>query len=341
MHDTAPFAPSAPFPQRAVRKISFLVQVYCVSVFFGGSLMPLYTPHAVSGTEASGYLTEEQFLLVEEGFVMKTASISEQGHRLAYSRALSHTVGDAESLSSIADLYGVSLETIRWANDVQEGEVIHPGDTLLILPVDGVLHTVKRGQSLLKIAALYDVDVQSIMNQNQLRGETIYAGAQLIIPGGKPLVSGKKTIAARPIEEAAPPRPTPAPKASVPPSFGIFQKPCDCTYTQYYHGSHFGVDLSRTGGGPIFAAEDGIVSRAAYGWNGGYGNVIEIDHGNGLVTLYAHNRELHVREGTAVHRGDVIASMGKTGRVYGTTGVHLHFEVIFRGMKKNPTLYLQ
>jgi murein DD-endopeptidase MepM/ murein hydrolase activator NlpD len=101
------------------------------------------------------------------------------------------------------------------------------------------------------------------------------------------------------------------------------------------------VDLARNGGGPIFAAEDGVVVRADYGWNGGYGNVVEIDHGNGLVTLYAHNRELHVREGAAVRRGDVIATMGKTGRVYGRTGVHVHFEVIQNGVKKNPNLYLQ
>lgn len=334
MHDALPPTTPASFPQRAVRKISFLVQVYCVGIFLGGSLVPLYIPHAVSGADVSGYMTEEQFLLVEEGFIMKTASISEQGHRLAYSRALSHTVGEAESVSSISDLYGISLETIRWANNLQDGEVIHPGDTLLILPVDGVLHTVTRGQSPLKIATLYDVSVQDIINQNQLRGEIIYAGQQIIIPGGRPVVSGKKRI-------AVPPRPTPAPEASAPPSFGILQKPCDCTYTQYYHGSHFGVDLARTGGGPIFAAEDGIVIRAAYGWNGGYGNVLEIDHGNGLITLYAHNRALHVREGTAVRRGDVIASMGKTGRVYGQTGVHVHFEVIFHGVKKNPTLYLQ
>ena len=276
---------------------------------------------------------------------MKTASISEAGHRLAYSKSISHTVAEEESLNSIAKLYGISIDTIRWTNGLEGDEVIHPGQSLLILPVDGVLHMVKRGQSLLKIAALYDVPVDTIRSQNQLDAERIYAGQQIIIPGGVPLVERTPltTVAGASRTEVVPrpPRPTQPPEAAPPPSYGIFQKPCDCTYTQYYRHGHYAVDLSRNGGGPIFAAEDGIVIRADHGWNGGYGNVVEIDHGNGLVTLYAHNRALHVREGNAVRRGDVIASMGNTGRVYGQTGVHIHFEVILRGVKKNPLLYLQ
>ena len=263
----------------------------------------------------------------------------------SYSKSISHTVEEEESLHSIANLYGISVDTVRWVNGLEENGVIHPGQTLLILPVDGVLHTVKRGQSLLKIAALYDVSVDTIRAQNQLSAERIYAGQQIIIPGGTPLVErvSPTEVAAVPRTEITPqrPRPTQPPAAAPPPSYGIFQKPCDCTYTQYYHHGHYAVDLARNGGGPIFAGEDGIVIRADYGWNGGYGNVVEIDHGNGLVTLYAHNRELHVREGNAVRRGDVIASMGNTGRVYGQTGIHVHFEVILHGVKKNPLLYLQ
>lgn len=335
---------------RTARRVSLLVRLCCIAGFFAGSLLPLYAPSTAFGSDAEEYLSEEQFLLVEEGFVMKTASISEQGHRLAYTQGIEHAVGDAESLSSIADLYGISLDTIRWANGLSEGEMLHPGDRLLILPVDGVLHTVKRGQNLLKIAELYDVDIGRLRAQNQIEEDRIFAGRQLIIPGGRPVVLvAAKGAPSRPTEErtpggrpeAAPPRITAPPEAEPPASFGIFQKPCDCAYTQYYHAGHYAADLSQNGGGPIFAAEDGIVIRAEYGWNGGYGNVIEVDHGNDLVTLYAHNRELHVREGSAVRRGDVIATMGNTGRVYGKTGVHVHFEVIHKGVKKNPLLYLQ
>ena len=64
-------------------------------------------------------------------------------------------------------------------------------------------------------------------------------------------------------------------------------------------------------------------------------------HGNGLVTLYAHNKEHYVRDGAVVQRGQMIAGMGNTGRVYGKTGIHVHFEVRLNGVKKNPLLYLE
>ena len=336
---------SSPFPSsRTVRRLLSLVRLCCFLSFFAVSLIPLYIPRGGESVDAAEYLESEQFLLVEEGFVMKTASISEQGHRLAYNKGIAHLVGEAESINSIADLYGISPDTLLFVNKLQRGEVIHPGDTLLILPVDGVLHTVLRGQSLLKIASLYGVEIASIVQQNQLHDEKIFAGQQIIIPGGKPLLQNPPTLIAAVTKasvEATPPRATQPPEAEAPASFGIFQKPCDCAYTQYYRAGHYAVDMAKNGGGPIFAAEDGIVIRAEFGWNGGYGNVLEIDHGGGLVTLYAHNSELHVREGTAVRRGDVVSTMGKTGRVYGQTGVHVHFEVILEGVKKNPLLYLQ
>ena len=332
-------------PTRAFSELRFLVRICLGVAFLLGSLFPMYVPQRAFSIESPDhYLVSDQFLLVEEGFVMKTASISETGHRLAYSKGILHEVRENENLNSIADFYDISIDTIRWAN-AMEKDLLHPGDTLLILPVDGVLHTVRRGQSLLKIAQLYDVEVRTIINQNKLSDERIYAGQQIIVPGGSPLLEGvivaTEEHAPRSGIEPAPPRPTSAPDATPPTSFGILQKPCDCTYTQSYHPGHYAVDMARNGGGPIFAAEDGIVIRADMGWNGGYGNVIEIDHGNGLVTLYAHNKALHVREGNAVRRGDVIASMGNTGRVYGPTGVHVHFEVILNGVKKNPLLYLQ
>ena len=337
---------SATIPARNVRRLQFAIRTLCIGGFLGSLLVPIYIPRAVSsGDLPTHYLVSDQFLLVEEGFVMKTASISEQGYRLAYSQGIAHTVIEKESLNSIADFYNISTDTIRWANNLSGDAVIHPDQSLLILPVDGVLHTVRRGQGLLKIAALFDVPLESIMQQNQLTNERIYAGQQIIIPSGIPLVEGTpekpERIVSRPGITPEPPRPTQPPKAIPPSSYGIFQKPCVCTYTQYYRPGHYAVDMARNGGGPIFAAEDGIVIRADFGWNGGYGNVIEIDHGNGLVTLYAHNRKIHVREGAVVRRGDVVATMGNTGRVYGQTGVHVHFETVLNGVKKNPLLYLQ
>ncbi len=224
-----------------------------------------------------------------------------------------------------------------------------PGQKLLLLPVDGVLHTVKRGQNLQLIADLYNVPAPVIAHQNDIKGGYLLAGQDLIVPGGKPIVEAipkpVKVAIGKP-DFTLPTTPNivtkkPDKDYSIEATYGILQTPCDCFYTQYFGAYHFGVDLQHRGGSPNFAAEAGTVIRADYGWNGGYGNVIEIDHGNGLVTLYAHNKELYVQKGDTVTRGQAIAFMGNTGRVHGPTGIHLHFEVHVNGVKKNPLVYLQ
>ena len=98
---------------------------------------------------------------------------------------------------------------------------------------------------------------------------------------------------------------------------------------------HTGMDLAVPTGTPIRAALGGTVKTATY--NSRYGNYVTIDHGNGLVTLYAHNSRLLVRPGQVVRAGDVVSMSGATGRV---TGPHLHFEVRVNGQRTNPRYYL-
>jgi murein DD-endopeptidase MepM/ murein hydrolase activator NlpD len=102
---------------------------------------------------------------------------------------------------------------------------------------------------------------------------------------------------------------------------------------------HHGIDISR-GDGTIVAAGDGTVIRASYGWNGGYGNIIVVDHGDGLTTLYAHILDggLKVSSGQGVTKGQAIALVGSTGY---STGPHLHFEVRVNGESTDPVAYLR
>ncbi len=100
---------------------------------------------------------------------------------------------------------------------------------------------------------------------------------------------------------------------------------------------HTGVDIGAVSGSNICAAESGTVILAAYGWNGGYGNYIIINHGNGLTTRYAHASALYVSAGQSVSKGQVIAAVGTTGN---STGPHLHFEVRINGAHQNPLNYL-
>ncbi|QER38306.1 M23 family metallopeptidase [Acinetobacter suaedae] len=98
---------------------------------------------------------------------------------------------------------------------------------------------------------------------------------------------------------------------------------------------HSGVDIAAPSGTPIYSTGPGVVTKA--GWGTGYGQYVEIDHGNGYVTRYAHASRLMVNAGERVGAGQHIANVGCTGRC---TGPHLHFEVVKDGQRRNPSTYL-
>jgi len=101
------------------------------------------------------------------------------------------------------------------------------------------------------------------------------------------------------------------------------------------HAMHEGIDFLAEAGSPIVAAAGGVVIFA--GFHPQYGNVVDVDHGNDLVTRYAHAAKLYVREGDIVQRGRKLADVGSTGR---STGPHLHFEVRFKGAAQNPARFV-
>jgi murein DD-endopeptidase MepM/ murein hydrolase activator NlpD len=98
---------------------------------------------------------------------------------------------------------------------------------------------------------------------------------------------------------------------------------------------HTGLDFTADPGTPIAAAAGGVVHSTD--WHPQYGHLLEIDHGNGLITRYAHTSKILVKEGDLVKRGQVVAQVGTTGR---STGPHLHFEVLLDGVPQNPTRFL-
>ena len=99
--------------------------------------------------------------------------------------------------------------------------------------------------------------------------------------------------------------------------------------------NHSGLDLAAPSGTPIYATGPGIVTKS--GWGTGYGQYVEVNHGNGYLTRYAHASRLITRVGEQVQAGDHIANVGCTGRC---TGPHLHYEVVKDGQRKNPSTYL-
>ena len=171
------------------------------------------------------------------------------------------------------------------------------------------------------------MEQETIITQNQIKEEEeLDAARVLIIPGAKreaPVYTAT----------SAPAMPS---NYSGPASVGRLIWPARGSITQGYHRRHMAIDIGNRAKGPIYAAAGGKVIKARTGWNGGYGNVIIVDHGNGMQTLYAHNEKLYVTEGQYVEQGQTISWMGRTGRVYGPTGIHLHFEVRIKGIKYNP-----
>lgn len=230
-----------------------------------------------------------------------------------------HVVKEGETLSQIAELYSVSVNTIRWANDIQRGDVVHPGQELIILPVTGIRHTVAKGETLASIAKKYDGDAEEIANYNELALDaSLTAGEQVIIPDG--------IIASAPSSKPSSSGYAPTSGGATPASSAGFVNPLPGSVkTQGIHGYN-GVDLGGTpAGSPVLAAASGTVIVAkAGGWNGGYGSYVVVQHGNGTQTLYAHLSSVSVGVGQAVGAGDRLGGVGSTGR---STGTHLHFEV--------------
>lgn len=234
-----------------------------------------------------------------------------------------HIVQEGETLGAIARMYGVSIQTIMSANNLSGSGLIRPGQSLRILPIDGLMYVVKRGDTLNGIAQKYQSEGSAILHENGLAdASSLQIGAEIILPGGRAPAAPRPT----------PPRTgsvqnlvTPGPAADRVGTGKMLWPTAARRITQYWRGSrHTGVDIAGPTGTAVYAADDGVVTFS--GWNrGGYGNMIIVDHGGGLYTRYAHASKNLMSVGDSVKRGDVIQLMGSTGR---STGPHLHFEVM-------------
>ncbi len=267
-------------------------------------------------------------------------TIADIDRTVSSGRISTYTVRDGDSLSAIADMFDVSMNTILWANNLASKAAVRPGMTLVILPVSGIRHTVASGDTLATLAKRYGSDADEIASFNGFSStNNLVSGNTVIIPGGELAVAKPAVKTATKAKAAIAKIKTGGSMGAVKAagntgdgSFsGSFANPAPSgRLSQGVHGWN-GVDLSAPQGSAINAAAAGtvIVSRVG-GWNGGYGNYVVIDHGNGVQTLYAHMSTGAVSVGESVARGQNIGTVGNTGQ---STGYHLHFEV--RGAK-NP-----
>ena len=242
------------------------------------------------------------------------------------SEVIKYKIARGDTISKIASVYKISVDTVKWANGIEDADEIAPGDTLNIPPVTGIVHKVKKGETLASVTKKYKADAQTTATYpfNYLDDTlTLRTGQSLIIPGGKmppptPLPSGPSGPRNYPIFFAG--------------GSGLFSWPVVGSLNQSPSWWHPAIDIGAPYGRVVSASAAGTVVSA--GWsNLGFGNFVEIQHNNGYTTRYAHMAKVTVRAGQSIGKAQQVGTIGCTGFC---TGSHLHYEIKRSGSFVNP-----
>src|SRR3989344_4327416 len=268
-----------------------------------------------------------------EGSITSSDVFDTQESSKPRDKIVTYTVQNGDTLSTVAKKFGISTDTIKWANNMTR-DTINVGDTLQILPVTGISHKVARGDSVYTIAKKYQTNPQGIVDFpfNDFANPQTFSlveGQILIVPDGvkpeeAPRYVRQQLVISGPVSITG----------------GGFTWPARGTLNQNYAWYHKGIDIGAAVGTPIASATDGRVAEVyTGGWNGGYGVHVIISGSNGYTTLYAHMGGVNVSVGDPVAAGKtIIGWIGLTGR---TTGAHLHFEVRNGGNFYDPLSILR
>ena len=248
-------------------------------------------------------------------------------------KVITYKVERGDTISTIAKKFGVSEDTIKWANDLSSDE-LSVGDELKIPQVTGIVHKVASGDTIYSIAKKYNTDAQKIVDftfNDFANPETfaLVAGQSLMVPDG-----------IKPSEQPFIKRSTFIAQGPIPVSPGGFTWPVHGEISQFATWYHMAIDITSSVGTPLVAAHNGTVTKVNIGtWDGGYGTSVYVDNGAGIESHYAHMSGVNVSVGQQVVGGrSVIGWVGLTGR---TTGAHVHFEIRNNGALVNPMNYLQ
>lgn len=307
----------------------------------GGLLAPAYDPSEVTlpafnGRPAGSVLTRRVLPDTETP-------------RRARVEVLRYTVQSGDSVFGIADRFAIEPETVLWGNyETLEDDphLLRPGQELNILPLDGTYYEWKPGDSLTGVADFFGVDVSSIVdwpgNGLDPQAPAVKEGEWLVVPGGRrPLRTWVVPTIARGsagVGTAFGPGGCSGDFSGGAVGSGGFIWPTGNHYVSGndYWAGHLAIDIAAGTGSGVWAADSGVVVYA--GWsNGGYGNLVMIDHGNGWLTVYAHLSSVRVACGQSIGQGSSIGAAGSTGN---STGPHLHFETRSGGGFVNPWFVL-
>lgn len=226
-----------------------------------------------------------------------------------------YPVKSGDSIDGIALRAGITVDTLVQINHLAWPLLLTPRQRLVVPPIDGTMVRVDPNQTLSTLAKTFRVELSALRAVNGLSVDAA-SPVELFIPAMKTDELLRPASAAEPGANRQ--------------HLVRFAWPAHGTITQYFWQYHPGIDIANDVGTAEFAADGGQVVFA--GW-GSYGIYVEIDHGNGFHTIYAHMSAALVTTGQTVAQGQKIGLMGATGRA---TGPHLHFEVRFQGAPQNP-----
>lgn len=268
-------------------------------------------------------------------YLFKTGATETIITRNTRTETIFYDVKAGETVASVARDFGLSPDTLRYVNKIS-GDGLTKGQKLKIPPVDGIYVAVQKNDTLVGISKKYKIALADIRKYNDLpENQPIFAGQEILVPG----VVAPKSTATSVNRGSSRGQTVPTGSYAVRlPGGGQFIWPLESPthfISQGYKSSHRALDLNRLNGWGIYAAAPGVVHLKSSRY--GYGNQIDITHGNNIVTRYGHLSQFKVRDGEYVQQGQLIGIMGSTGR---STGPHLHFEIRVHDVPQNPLNYL-
>lgn len=269
---------------------------------------------------------QNAFLVLEE--VRRRREETERNLRRAEPvKTEEYAIKDGDSLWSIANTYGLDINTIFGCNELKNPHLLKPGMKLRIPNQDGIFYKVKKGDTLEGIAKRFGIYREAILSANAIPDDSsLVVGLEIFLPRAKPLVSLDRGGLSGSVRSFRWPV-----SGRINSGFGWRRDPLSGR-----RDLHTGIDIKAPNGRTVRAAASGRVVYA--GWMGGYGRTVVIDHGNGYTTLYAHCSALLTKRGQRVSPGDTVGRVGSSGR---TTGPHLHFEIRSNGSPVNPLKLLR
>jgi len=256
----------------------------------------------------------------------------------------SYTIQPGDTIVGVAASFGISPQTIMMENKMDETSKLKPGQEISILPTTGISYALKPGDTLESVISKYKINEEDFLDANNIESfEDLDVGSAVVIPLDSVTMPAKPKPASQFVKTDI--GKVALKTASAPEGLSAsdidFMWPTPVrNITQGYSSRHTGIDISDSKMEPIYASADGFVEISGFQSNG-YGNTIVINHGSGFKTRYGHASELYITAGDYVKKGQLIAKQGRTGRVRGVTGIHLHFEIIKNGARINPLKYVK